>query len=180
MRTGSAEANKKEKPKEEAKVSSTVAQKPASADTPDPSEDANISTLNLSAPLVTTDTGTEQPASSTPVTDSNGDEGKQMKQSKPSPATKLRPSAPIPTRSTLAQSSFSWMLEPDESSPKSTPAKITKSPPAQHKKRPSNNASRERNAFLFGEVTAEQEGRPARDSDEIFGLEPLGKAKSPS
>jgi len=74
------------------------------------------------------------------------------------------------------------MLEPDESSPKLSPvAKTTKSPPAaQHKKRSSNNASRERNAFLFGEVATEQEGRIAKDTDEIFGLEPLGKTKSPS
>ncbi|KAF7563804.1 hypothetical protein G7046_g309 [Stylonectria norvegica] len=90
----------------------------------------------------------------------------------------VRPLAPIPTRSTLAQSSFSWMLEPDESTPKSPPAASSKSPTSQqHKKRISNSASRERNAFLFGEVTANIEGRAPLTSDEIFGLEPIRKSK---
>ncbi|KAF4459198.1 TBC1 domain family member 5 [Fusarium albosuccineum] len=96
------------------------------------------------------------------------------------PATSLavpvRP-APVPTRSTLAQSSFSWMLEPDESAPSKSSASSAKSPPPQHKKRISNSTSREKNAFLFGEVT---ESRNPRSSDEIFGLEPLGKAKDES
>ncbi|KAL9571266.1 hypothetical protein ACKAV7_004604 [Fusarium commune] len=83
--------------------------------------------------------------------------------------------APVPTRSTLAQSSFSWMLEPDESgSSKASPAS-NKSPPPQHKKKMSNSASREKNAFLFGEVT---ESRNPLNSDEIFGLEPLKKPKN--
>ncbi|CAJ0553879.1 Ff.00g123910.m01.CDS01 [Fusarium sp. VM40] len=83
---------------------------------------------------------------------------------------------PVPTRSTLAQSSFSWMLEPDESKPpqSSTSTSSAKSPPQQHKKKMSNSASREKNAFLFGEVT---ESRNALNSDEIFGLEPLKKMK---
>ncbi|KAK0389508.1 hypothetical protein NLU13_3083 [Sarocladium strictum] len=140
-------------------------------------EEAKISTLNLSVPLVGAETKAEQNSSSVLTTESTIEEPKQARVLKP--ASKPRPSAPIPTRSTLAQSSFSWMLEPDESSPKSpksSPAKITKSPPpAQHKKRSSNNASRERNAFLFGEVATEKEGQG--DSDEIFGLEPLGKGK---
>lgn len=90
-----------------------------------------------------------------------------------------RPSAPTPTRSTLAQSSFSWMLEPDESAQSSSrPPSASKSPPsAAHKKRP-NNASRERNAFLFGEIPQESEGKDG-PKDDIFGLEPLQKAKSP-
>ncbi|KAF4978393.1 hypothetical protein FZEAL_5211 [Fusarium zealandicum] len=88
----------------------------------------------------------------------------------------VRP-GPVPTRSTLAQSSFSWMLEPDESATsKSSPSSV-KSPPPQHKKRISNSASREKNAFLFGEVT---ESRNPRNSDEIFGLEPLGKSNDGS
>ncbi|KAM0204657.1 hypothetical protein ACHAPI_000424 [Fusarium lateritium] len=83
---------------------------------------------------------------------------------------------PVPTRSTLAQSSFSWMLEPDESKPSqaSASASSAKSPPQQHKKKMSNSASREKNAFLFGEVT---ESRNPLNSDEIFGLEPLKKLK---
>ncbi|KAJ6446411.1 TBC domain-containing protein [Purpureocillium lavendulum] len=68
----------------------------------------------------------------------------------------LRPAA-IPTRSTLAQSSFSWMLEPDESSPTRSLPAAGMSPQLQHKKRSSNSASRERNAFLFGEANAEPE-----------------------
>jgi TBC1 domain family member 5 len=138
------------------------------------SEEANISTLNLSNPTGTKDSEPQQLDSPTLI--ANG-EATKARVIKPTPAAKARPSAPNPTRSTLAQSSFSWMLEPDQSSPspKSSPAKITKSPPTQHKKRASNNASRERNAFLFGEPTTEQEGQ--RDSEEIFGLEPLGKGK---
>lgn len=92
------------------------------------------------------------------------------------PARKQRPVA-IPTRSTLAQSSFSWMLEPEHS--KSAPSLPTasKSPPGQHKKRSSNNISREKNAFLFGEVTTDTEGPEPPNSDEIFGMETIQKAK---
>ncbi|KAF9761985.1 hypothetical protein IL306_003602 [Fusarium sp. DS 682] len=83
--------------------------------------------------------------------------------------------APVPTRSTLAQSSFSWMLEPDESGSSKASPMSNKSPPTQHKKKMSNSASREKNAFLFGEVT---ESRSPLNSDEIFGLEPLKKLKN--
>ncbi|EDO04473.1 hypothetical protein SS1G_06956 [Sclerotinia sclerotiorum 1980 UF-70] len=63
-----------------------------------------------------------------------------------------RPEAPIPTRSSIAQSSFSWMLEPDQasittnkpSSPKSS------SPFLRSGKRPTS-GGREKAAFLFGE-----------------------------
>lgn len=85
--------------------------------------------------------------------------------------------APVPTRSTLAQSSFSWMLEPDESSPTRESRLASKSPPSSaHKKRPSNNLSRDRNAFLFGEVTNDTEGRDPL-KDDIFGMEMLKKSK---
>jgi TBC1 domain family protein 5 len=68
------------------------------------------------------------------------------------------------------------MLEPDESKPSQSSASTSsaKSPPQQHKKKMSNSASREKNAFLFGEVT---ESRNPLNSDEIFGLEPLKKTK---
>ncbi|KAK7402978.1 hypothetical protein QQX98_011254 [Neonectria punicea] len=92
-------------------------------------------------------------------------------------AAELRPSGPVPTRSTLAQSSFSWMLEPDEAGPPQPPAAAKKSPPVQHKKRISNTASRDRNAFLFGEVTSSTDNRNSPSSDEIFGLEPIRKPK---
>ncbi|KAI8248097.1 TBC1 domain family member 5 [Colletotrichum sp. SAR 10_77] len=98
----------------------------------------------------------------------------------PSPKVQ-RPQPPIPTRSTLAQSSFSWMLEPDQSAHSATPPQLPKATSGgNHKKRPSQNISRERNAFLFGEVVAESEdqSKPVK-SDDIFGLQPMGKSKSP-
>lgn len=84
-----------------------------------------------------------------------------------------RPAA-VPTRSTLAQSSFSWMLEPDE--PKPSPASSDKSPPMQPKKRSSKSASRGKNAFLFGEATAEDTGPGSLTSENIFGMQPLQRA----
>lgn len=102
-----------------------------------------------------------------------------------------RPQAPIPTRSTLAQSSFSWMLEPDDthsSSPSSSqpppifPSKLPSSDGGgsssnSHRKRPSANANRERTAFLFGEVSADERGQTVLPED-IFGLEEIRKPKS--
>ncbi|RYP52987.1 hypothetical protein DL768_001981 [Monosporascus sp. mg162] len=87
-----------------------------------------------------------------------------------------RPKAAIPTRSSLAQSSFSWMLEPDESSLSQASAPRAK-PSDQHRKRPSANANRERTAFLFGEVPSDENGQPVLPND-TFGLEPIGKSKS--
>lgn len=105
----------------------------------------------------------------------------------PPPVPEERRPVPIPTRSTIAQSSFSWMLEPDVSpsaaaaaaaaaattsssaaslaaSPKyKTPRSSSigpfssSAPPSSRKRMP---ASRERNAFLFGEVTT-----PPEDGD---------------
>ncbi|KAI0105420.1 rab-GTPase-TBC domain-containing protein [Nemania sp. FL0031] len=101
--------------------------------------------------------------------------------------TLQRPQPPIPTRSTLAQSSFSWMLEPDVSSslgPSSTstsmfgpaPSSSSSRSDTMHRKRPSANASRERTAFLFGEVPSDAHGNAIREED-IFGLEPLRKGR---
>jgi TBC1 domain family member 5 len=93
-----------------------------------------------------------------------------------------RPQPPIPTRSTLAQSSFAWMLEPDQSGDPSSgleskqAAKLTKIPPLQNHKKPSSNANRERTAFLFGEVTPGEDGQ-AMLPENIFGLQPMGKNK---
>lgn len=99
-----------------------------------------------------------------------------------------RPPHPIPTRSTLAQSSFSWMLEPDEAVSQSrvtSPAKSrspvrlqrTANSTAQRTKRPGH-GSRERNAFLFGEVIAESDGTRGPSTGDIFGMEPVtGKQK---
>ncbi|OTA95789.1 hypothetical protein M434DRAFT_393431 [Hypoxylon sp. CO27-5] len=92
--------------------------------------------------------------------------------------------APIPTRSTLAQSSFSWMLEPDTPSSSSSsqqppifPSKLPSSSNNSHRKRPSTNANRERTAFLFGEVSADESGQAVLPED-IFGLEEIRKGKS--
>lgn len=92
-----------------------------------------------------------------------------------------RPNGPIPTRSTLAQSSFAWMLEPDttvsssaraSSFPSSRPSSGggNSAPKKRH------NPSRERNAFLFGEVTAEAADEMKLSADQIFGLQPIRKA----
>lgn len=88
--------------------------------------------------------------------------------------------APIPTRSTLAQSSFSRMLDaPDQlpslsPQPSSVPGSATSSSHRSSTKRPSN-------AFLFGEVVGVEDlgvamGQPGTKpftSEDIFGLEPL-------
>ncbi|RFU79936.1 hypothetical protein TARUN_2280 [Trichoderma arundinaceum] len=84
---------------------------------------------------------------------------------------KVRPAAPIPARSTIAQSSFSWMLEPEESGPPQTPP--AGRPPAAQQRRRGNNASREKNAFLFGDVTSEVDERDPLGSGDIFGMEPI-------
>lgn len=122
----------------------------------------------------------EAPVSTEP---SQADEGSTNAGSDPlgnQTAAESRP-APVPTRSTLAQSSFSWMLEPDESTPSRPSPAASKSPPSQNKKRMSNNMSRERNAFLFGDDTTESEGPPAPPkSDDIFGMEPISNAKGKS
>ncbi|EJP61781.1 WD repeat domain-containing protein [Beauveria bassiana ARSEF 2860] len=102
----------------------------------------------------------------------------------PSPA---RPQLPaVPTRSTIAQSSFSWMLEPGESTPSAAAAaaaaaaagsKSPQSPQQSKKQRGLNNLSRERNAFLFGDG---DEGSGLGDplaASGIFGLEPMSKVK---
>ncbi|KAI1879592.1 hypothetical protein JX265_002546 [Neoarthrinium moseri] len=98
------------------------------------------------------------------------------------PTSLQRPHAPIPTRSTLAQSSFAWMLEPDQSAssvPLPQPALESKPRPAnKHHKKPSANASRERTAFLFGEVPSGGGDGKAVLPEDIFGLQPMGKSKS--
>ncbi|GAP88492.1 putative WD repeat domain-containing protein [Rosellinia necatrix] len=100
--------------------------------------------------------------------------------------TLQRPQLPIPTRSTLAQSSFSWMLEPDVSSPSAptsssastsvfgSSASASSRSDLAHRKRASANASRERTAFLFGEVPSDANGNAIREED-IFGLVPIRK-----
>ncbi|KAF7528074.1 hypothetical protein G7054_g10259 [Neopestalotiopsis clavispora] len=116
--------------------------------------------------------------------------------SQPAPPPVLqRPHPPIPTRSTLAQSSFAWMLEPDqsassatgpkgsafESSSLSSSSSSSKPKPAakKHHKKSSDNADRQRTAFLFGD---EEPGAGGEDGsggksalpEDIFGLQPMG------
>ncbi|KAK4199043.1 rab-GTPase-TBC domain-containing protein [Triangularia verruculosa] len=91
-----------------------------------------------------------------------------------SPTPRERPKGPIPTRSTLAQSSFAWMLEPDTTiSARSPPSRPMSS--SGGKKR--HNPSREKNAFLFGEVVPSDgaAGERTVSPDEIFGLQPIRK-----
>ncbi|KAH6687195.1 WD repeat domain-containing protein [Plectosphaerella plurivora] len=97
--------------------------------------------------------------------------------SPPPPPVEKRP-APIPTRSTLAQSSFSWMLEPDETAPPPTPRATSSAanPSSPGKTRTKRNPgapglSRERNAFLFGEDDADASLQP----EDIFGMEPIAR-----
>ena len=70
----------------------------------------------------------------------------------------LRPSAPVPTRSSIAQSSFSWMLESDNTPPtassKSSPPKSS-SPFLKAGRRPTAGPGREKAAFLFGDDAGE-------------------------
>lgn len=135
--------------------------------------EAGLSALELTDPDMKTKKDKSPPPASSDMMDTSADEVASDSLSVPS-APEKRPVLAVPARSTLAQSSFSWMLEPDESGPSKSITASAKSPPSQHKKRISNSASREKNAFLFGEAT---EGRnPVNDGD-IFGLEPMGKSK---
>lgn len=94
-----------------------------------------------------------------------------------------RPKAPVPTRSTIAQSSFSWMLEPDNPTPsghKSPPPKSS-SPFLKSGRRPTSGPNREKAAFLFGEDSAESSTSNTRlpslvDAGEGFNL---GTIKGP-
>jgi TBC1 domain family member 5 len=76
-------------------------------------------------------------------------------------AMPARPRAPIPTRSTLAQSSFAFMLEPDESSVTTARSSSPKSssPFLASGKRPLSGGSREK-AFLFGGESEDGEQSP--------------------
>jgi TBC1 domain family protein 5 len=76
-------------------------------------------------------------------------------------AIPARPRAPIPTRSTLAQSSFAFMLEPDESSITSAKSSspMASSPFLASGKRPLSGGSREK-AFLFGGEPEDGEQSP--------------------
>ncbi|KAI1450941.1 RabGAP/TBC [Annulohypoxylon stygium] len=87
-----------------------------------------------------------------------------------------RPQAPVPTRSHIAQSSFSWMLEPDSSSSSQNAPIFPSKSDNSHRKRPSANANHERTAFLFGEVSADETGQAVLPEN-IFDLEEMRKSK---
>ena len=116
-----------------------------------PTSDATLppqSASTLSSPVKVT-RGTSSPESI-----STRDEESEPKTLVSPPA---RPTAPVPTRSTIANSSFSWMLEPDDSSSSgqtSTPQKST-SPFLKPGKKTVSGPSREKAAFLFGEEGGE-------------------------
>lgn len=96
-----------------------------------------------------------------------------------------RPQAPVPTRSSLAQSSFAWMLEPDapsSSTPSSTSPKQS-SPFLTSGRKPGTGPKREKTAFLFGddpEETIYQSRKPSmpQDSEDGFNLEAMKGGKS--
>lgn len=93
------------------------------------------------------------------------------------------PAAPLPTRASIAQSNFSWMLEPDSTttaSPKSASPKASSSSPfLKSGRRPTSGAGREKAAFLFGDDGGDEGAVPAAvagvksDIDEGFSLEPI-------
>ncbi|KAE8451222.1 hypothetical protein EG329_004386 [Mollisiaceae sp. DMI_Dod_QoI] len=82
----------------------------------------------------------------------------------------IRPKAPVPTRSSIAQSSFSWMLEPDISpASRSSPPK-SGSPFLKSGRRPTSGPNREKAAFLFGEDGGESNMLPLGTPEEGFNL----------
>ena len=90
------------------------------------------------------------------------------------------PAAPLPTRASIAQSNFSWMLEPDSttaSSPKSSSPKSS-SPFLKSGRRPTSGTGRDKAAFLFGDDAEEGQapvaGTPVKsDIEEGFSLGPM-------
>jgi TBC1 domain family protein 5 len=163
-----------------AKQQESSALPPKAAPTAEPGADV-VRTSADKAPAQTQ----SQPEAQVPA--ENTEDPTQSAQPAPSAETKKPQSAPPPKpaipRATIAQSSFSWMLEPDESTPSKARASpqspADKSPsmgPNQHRKKASNNVKRERNAFLFGEVEGDGESDSLK-SDQIFGLESMHKDK---
>ncbi|KAI0010143.1 RabGAP/TBC [Xylariaceae sp. FL0662B] len=158
---GNANGNADPGPLTDAVAAMALNPAPMVVDSPNPEESANTTTNH--APTSNPDTVDTDPLGSGQAT--------------PVPSLQ-RPQAPIPTRSTLAQSSFSWMLEPETSASSSQAPIFPSQPPTanHHRKRPSANAARERTAFLFGEVPSDENGQAVLPED-IFGLEPIRKSQ---
>jgi TBC1 domain family protein 5 len=93
----------------------------------------------------------------------------------------IRPKPPVPTRSTIANSSFSWMLEPDASPMSSNPSSPPKSgsPFLKSGRKPTSGPSREKAAFLFGDDGGEssRSTRPTTTPDIEEGFK-LGTIRS--
>lgn len=90
---------------------------------------------------------------------------------------------PLPTRSSIAQSNFAWMLEPDESSSPSPPK--SSSPFLKSSRKPTSGASREKAAFLFGEDGGDSNASsprfpPVSDADEGFNMGTIRGSKGKS
>ncbi|KAG9239781.1 rab-GTPase-TBC domain-containing protein [Amylocarpus encephaloides] len=108
-------------------------------------------------------------------------EEKSMDETVAQAALAARSNAPVPTRSSIAQSSFSWMLEPDphsSSGSKSAPPKPP-SPFLKTGRKPTSGPNREKSAFLFGEEPGESRMISSRgpllgDADEGFHLGTIG------
>lgn len=146
---------------DEASVADAASKPLADADT-DASNLASCQEAQASRP----DEGVERSSAT-----EGGDTRKEGAAHAPAPGQRR---AATPTRSTLAQSSFSWMLEPDMSAPAHSCAPPARRPAStRHKKKLSSSGSRERNAFLFGELAAETDGNGFPRSDNMFGMEPM-------
>ncbi|EKD19140.1 WD repeat domain-containing protein [Drepanopeziza brunnea f. sp. 'multigermtubi' MB_m1] len=91
-----------------------------------------------------------------------------------------RPKAPVPTRSTIAQSSFSWMLEPDDLSGSSAKSSSPNSgsPFLKSGRRPTSGPNREKAAYLFGEEGAETRPPLLQESQEVFNLGSIKGARA--
>ncbi|RDW83406.1 RabGAP [Coleophoma crateriformis] len=96
----------------------------------------------------------------------------------------LRPKAPVPTRSSIAQSSFSWMLEPDSAATSGTSPPKSPSPFLKSTKKPIAGTSREKKSFLFGDDGGDTKLRNSKlpsllEPDEAFILGTMkgGKGK---
>lgn len=93
--------------------------------------------------------------------------------------------APVPTRSTLAQSSFAFMLEPDETSESSVKAASPPKGPAPFlasSRKSGGGASRNKAAFLFGDEPADTESPSAKpplaaEPSDIIDLESMRRQK---
>ena len=144
-------------------------------------------------PRSATAKGPSQPATPTPADISRGgspavkspvnaarEPGSKKTEAEPLEVRPTKTPAPLPTRASIAQSNFSWMLEPDSttaSSPKSSSPKSS-SPFLKSGKRPTSGTGRDKAAFLFGDDGEEGQapvaGPPAKsDIEEGFSLEPM-------